>query len=116
MKKLSILLSLVLASSIILAACGPSKESTEEPASTQPGGIPAVTEPAGSPEVTMPAETSQVTETVSTPEVTTAPVITPTIETTMPVTGTEVIPSTGFVDPGRVSNLLDFAVYDQSDK
>ena len=113
MKKLSILLSLLLASAMVLAACSQSKESTEEPSSTELGGMPAATEPVG---------TSAMTETVGTPEVTTAPVITPSLETTQPVistqpmTGTEVIPATGFVDPGRVSNLLDFGVWDQNDQ
>ena len=115
MKKRSILLSLILASAIIIAACGPAKETTEEPLSTEVGGMPATTEVVGYPEVTQPVETSQVTEPVSTPAMT-EPVNTPTIETTQPVTGTEVIPATGFVDPGRVSNLLDFGVWDQNDQ
>jgi sporulation protein YlmC with PRC-barrel domain len=38
------------------------------------------------------------------------------VQATQPITGTEVIPPTGFVDPGRVSNLLDFGVWNQDDQ
>lgn len=126
MKKRSILLSLLLASAIILAACGSSQEEAGEgtPGLTEAFGTPAVTEPVGSPEVTEMVGTPAMTETLGTPAATevmstpqtTASVITPTVQTTLPVTGTEAIPSTGFIDPGRVSNLLDFNVYNQNDK
>jgi len=117
MKKRNIMLSLLLASAIILAACGTSQGTTETPAVTEPGGYPSpeVTEPVGSPEVTEPLSTAEMSEPVATQEVTES-VITPTVQTTQPVTGTEVIPPTGFIDPGRVSNLLDFGVWNQEDQ
>jgi len=126
MKKRNILLSLLLASAIILAACGPSQEESGEgtPSVTQPGGYPEMTEPVGGSQVTQPVGTPEMTESPGTPETTeavstpqvTESVITPTVQTTLPVTGTEALPSTGFIDPGRVSNLLDFSVWNQDDQ
>ena len=126
MKKRNILLSLLLASAIILAACGSSPEETGEgtPGLTEAFGTPGVTESFGSPEATEPMGTPAMTESVGTPATTeavstpqtTSSVITPTVQTTLPVTGTEVIPPTGFIDPGRVSNLLDFGVWNQEDQ
>lgn len=123
MKKRSILLSLLLASAIILAACASGQESTDVPVATDEFGNPIVTDTLGSPEATeslgTPAmtesvSTSQATEALSTPEVTTAPVVTPTIQTTDTVTGTGVLPSTGYIDSARVSNQLDFDVFNES--
>lgn len=126
MKKRNILLSLLLASAIILAACGPSQEESGEgtPSVTQPGGYPEMTEPVGGSQVTQPVGTPEMTESFGTPETTeavstpqvTESVITPTVQTTLPVTGTEALPATGFIDPGRVSNLLDFNVWNQNDE
>lgn len=133
MKKPSILLSLLLASAIILAACSSGEETTGVPVATDEFGNPIVTESVGGPEVTDSYGTPAMTESVSTPQATevvttttplatTAPVITPTIQTTQSVTGTEtvtgtgVLPSTGFIDPARVSNQLDFDVYSKSNE
>ena len=67
----------------------------------------------------MTAVTEQPTQPVTTAEPT-QPAVTetsePSMEPSQTPSGTEALPSTGFVDPGRVSNLLDFEVYDKNNE
>lgn len=108
MKKLTYFLSLLLALSMVLAACGPADEGAETPGVTEPGL--EETEPGGlfTEEPTEPL----VTETVEPTE----PLATEPLEATETAAETEVLPPTGFVDPGRVSNLLDFDVWNQDNE
>ena len=80
---------------------------TQVPSSTESTGTqaPSTTEAAttAGPETTMPATTEE-----STPATTEA------VQATQPMTGTAVIPPTGLVDSGRVSNLMDFSVWDKT--
>ena len=104
------LLTLLTITGLLLSACGSAATSTEEstyPASTEPSAI-----------GTLPESTAETTEPAMTPE--TTPEVT--VEATLPstgtlasptqmITGTAVIPPTGFVDPGRATSLLDFQVF-----
>lgn len=108
MKKLTYFLTLLVALAMLLAACGPAEEGAETPGVTEPGL--EETEPGGvlTEEPTEPV----VTETVEPTE----PLATEPVEATETVAETEVLPPTGFVDPGRVSNLLDFDVWNQDNE
>ncbi|HEX6303009.1 MAG TPA: PRC-barrel domain-containing protein [Anaerolineales bacterium] len=108
MKRLTYFLSLLVALAMLLAACGPADEGAETPGviepgleETEPGGV--FTEEPTEPLVTEPVEPTE-------------PLATETVETTEAVTETEVLPPTGFVDPGRVTNLLDFDVWSQDNE
>lgn len=108
MKKLTYFLTFLVALSMLLAACGPAEEGAETPGVTEPGL--EETEPGG-------VFTEEPTEPLVTePVEPTEPLATETIEATEAVTETEVLPPTGFVDPGRVSNLLDFDVWNQDNE
>jgi sporulation protein YlmC with PRC-barrel domain len=94
---------------LVLAACGPAS-TTETP------GLPDATDPfltetetSEIPPVETPGETPM-------PDVTEAPTTEPTVTepaATEAITSTEVIPPTGLVDPGRVTNLMDFLILNQ---
>ncbi len=97
----NLLATLLTIAAFTLAACGPASPSTEEPTypeSTEPSAI-----------ETMPAVTPETTI-ETTPEATLPAT---TVEPTQTITGTAVIPPTGYVDPGRATNLLDFQVFSQ---
>jgi sporulation protein YlmC with PRC-barrel domain len=98
-KKFTIFLALLAALSMLLAACGPAEEVEETPGVTEPAFAP--TEPL---EATEPVMTIEPTEPLATEPV-------ETVEATEAVTETEVVPPTGLVDPGRLSNWLDFDVF-----
>lgn len=106
MKKLAYFLTFLVALSMLLAACGPADEGAETPGVTEPGGV--LTEEPTVPLVTEPVEPTE--------PLATEPMATEIVEVTEAVTGTEVLPPTGFVDPGRVSNLLDFDVWNQDEQ
>ena len=131
--KLHNLLCLLVFSAMVLAACIPAElqgtaelEGTPggaEPAGTQPAGTePVGTEPMGAEAMgTEPAGTEPVgTEPAGTEPAETEPAATEPVGTqpagTQPPAGAEVVPSTGSVNPARVSNLLDFEVLNQSDE
>ena len=131
--KLRKLLCLLVFSAMVLAACIPAElqgtaelEGTPggaEPAGTQPAGTePVGTEPMGTEAMgTEPAGTEPVgTEPAGTEPAETEPAATEPVGTqpagTQPPAGAEVVPSTGSVNPARVSNLLDFEVLNQSDE
>jgi sporulation protein YlmC with PRC-barrel domain len=88
MKKISIFLSLLLMVSMLLTACGAEETSTSVPSTN----VPPITA-----EVTNTGEAPSGTETTATADTTTTPEV--------PVTGGE--------DPSRVSNQLDFDVWNQ---
>ncbi|HZD55230.1 MAG TPA: PRC-barrel domain-containing protein [Anaerolineales bacterium] len=108
MKKLTYFLTLWIALAMVLAACGSAAQGTETPGATGP----SVTETGPGGTVTEQATEPMVTETVAPTE----PLATATVEATGTVTSTEALPSTGFVDPGRASNLMDFEVYNQENE
>ena len=94
---------------LVLAACGPTIGAT----GTSVGGtLPAETTTAGASESTLPA----MTETTGTAPAMTETVGTPASGETGTPSGTEVLPPTGSTDPGRVSNILQFGVYNQNNE
>lgn len=102
-KRITIFLALLVAVSMLLAACGPAEEVEETPGVAEPGL--EATEPLA----TEPVITVEPTEPLVTEPLATEPV--ETVEATEAVTETEVVPPTGLVDPGRLSNWLDFDVF-----
>jgi hypothetical protein len=107
-KKLNHILVVFVIAAFVLAACSPSSsQGTEYPGFTE---MPGSTESLETPEMTEPVTTPEMTESVATAE-STMPAE-PTAQATEPA-ATEAIPPTGAIDPGRVSNLLDFGVFSQ---
>jgi hypothetical protein len=105
MKKTNILATLMLGLVFVLTACtGASPSGTESPDLT---GVPELP---GAPAEPGPLETPMATEEGETP-VETEAVETPSV--TEEVTATESLPSTGMIDAGLVSNLLEFGVFSQ---
>jgi sporulation protein YlmC with PRC-barrel domain len=113
MKKLSFLLSAIVILTMALAACSGAEQATETPFATEDGFVDE-TQMAPTLEATEPVvETPLATEPAET-----EPVLTPTevMETSEPITDTGDLPSTGAVDPGLASNLMDFDVWNTNDE
>ena len=118
MKKLNLWPALLIGLTLILAACGGQSDTgtdvpsfTDEPIGTEAGMPPMDGTDTG--EITTPAVTeAMATATVAATEPVSPTESVATVSPTQP-TGGEVIPPTGAVDPGRVSNLLDFDVCNQ---
>jgi len=116
MKKLYFLLAICsILSLLVLAGCGAADDVEGTPGIIEPATVLTLT-----PEdifTEEPTEFAQATESPEvTAEVTETPAMTEPIVATQTITATEVIPPTGFVDPGRVSNLLDFDVWNPNDE
>jgi sporulation protein YlmC with PRC-barrel domain len=107
-KKITYLLSSLVVLAVLLSGCATGGgEGTGTPGATEPGF--ESTQAPGAPVTEAPTQ-PQVTESP------TEPIVTETVQATETVTSTEALPPTGFVDPGRVSNLLDFDVYNRQDE
>jgi sporulation protein YlmC with PRC-barrel domain len=108
MKRLSILLTSLVALSLMIAACSSTGQTpgASGPETAYPLGTPSEGLSTQAPMTEAP--TMATTEPSATEAITTE---TPSSETTQPITGTGALPSTGSIDPGLVSNLMDFDVY-----
>lgn len=107
-KKITYLLSSLVVLAVLLSGCATGGgEVTGTPGATEPGF-----ESTQAPGATITEEPTQPVVT----EPPTQPMVTETVQATETVTSTEALPPTGFVDPGRVSNLLDFDVYNRQDE
>jgi hypothetical protein len=113
MKKLSYVLSAIVILTMALAACSGAEESTETPFATEPG-LTNETPMEPTLEATLPEDETP----IATEPVETEPVVTPTevMETSEPITDTGDLPSTGAVDPGLASNLMDFDVWNTNNE
>lgn len=119
MKNRILLMSLTLFAMMLFAACGPASETERTPGASAPATTnddfltePMTTTQEATLEMTEPA----MTETVSMTATVTASVMTETVPAmteTAPAL-TEVVPPTGFVDASRLTNLMDFPVYNQN--
>lgn len=109
---------------VMLAACSPDTSITGTPGTFEPGTLPTISgteatqsltaEPTGSAMGSeIPEATSGTPEgTNGTPEATieSTQAVTATVEETQNPSGTQIIPPTGAVDAGRLSNLMGFSV------
>lgn len=110
MKKLNIVFALFLAMSLMLTACGSAADNE---------GTPGFTNEPGFTEEPTSVSTEMATEMLETPatgDLTETPAMTEEVQVTETAMATEMLPDTGFVDPGRVSNLLDFDVWNQDNE
>ena len=121
MKSLKFLLFILLPTVMLLTACGPVQIVTDVPGD-EPGGPFTDTETItgtnpiiGSEPVTG-TDLIEPSPAVTPPEERTDPPPTESMEATEAMTITEVLPPTGFVDPNRITNLLDFSVYNQNNE
>ncbi len=112
MKNRILLLSLTLFAGMLFTACGPASETERTPDASEPAmtNDDFLTEPmTTTQEATLEMTEPAMTETVSMTATATASVMTETLPAM-----TEVVPPTGFVDASRLTNLMDFPVYNQN--
>jgi len=125
-RKSFLTLILVIAFSIGLVACGPLSTTGTPSGALTPGTNVTPSAPAGTQSLTAQptmgtTATSGTTPTVAatsgtTPTVAATQGTTPTVAQTPSASGTPLIPNTGQLDPGRVSNLLKYTVWSSDNK
>ncbi len=113
MKRLTILLTTLVALSMIIAACSSSGQTPGALGTEPPYPLGTLSEGLSTEAPTMVATEPVTTEPSATEAMSTE---TPSVETTEALTGTGILPSTGSADPGLVSNLMEFNVYNGQDE
>lgn len=112
MKKLNFVIAIFIVASLMLAACETADDGDGTPGFTDEPGV-GLTE---TPEEVFTEEPTEMLETPATAEITETLVMTEEVQGTETPESTEMLPDTGFVDPGRATNLLDFDVWNNEDE